>query len=331
MSNSPMVSHTHISPNRNHPRNHRIDKITVHHMAMVGGTVERCGAVFAPKSRKASSNYGIGIDGRVGLYVDEGDRSWASSNARNDNRAVTIEVANDGGAPDWHVSDASWDSLVELCADICRRNGIDRLIWTGDANGNLTCHYMFAATACPGPYLKGRMAELATAVNAKLGGSAPAPAPQPAPKPQGVGGSTDDLARRVIAGEFGTGDARKQALGSRYDEVQARVNQLLGAGGPAPKPQATDIDQLARDVIAGKYGSGEARKRALGGNYEAVQARVNQMLGAAPAPSRPVQNIDAVARAVIRGDYGNGADRERRLRAAGYDPAAVQRRVNQLL
>ena len=184
MSNSPLVSFTRISPNKNHPRNHRIDKITVHHMAMVGGTVERCGAVFAPKSRKASSNYGIGIDGRVGLYVDEGDRSWASSNARNDNRAVTIEVANDGGAPDWHVSDASWNSLVELCADICRRNGIDRLIWTGDANGNLTCHYMFAATACPGPYLKGRMAELATAVNAKLGGSAPAP--QPAPQPQGL-------------------------------------------------------------------------------------------------------------------------------------------------
>lgn len=184
MSNSPMVSHTHISPNKNHPRNRRIDKITVHHMAIVGGTVEQCGNVFAPTSRQASSNYGIGVDGRVGLYVDEGDRSWASSNEQNDHRAVTIEVANDGGAPDWHVSDASWDSLVELCADICRRNGIQRLIWTGDANGNLTCHYMFAATACPGPYLKGRMAELATAVNAKLGGSAPAP--QPAPKPQGL-------------------------------------------------------------------------------------------------------------------------------------------------
>lgn len=184
MSNSPMVSHTHISPNKNHPRNRRIDKITVHHMAIVGGTVEQCGNVFAPTSRQASSNYGIGVDGRVGLYVDEGDRSWASSNEQNDHRAVTIEVANDGGAPDWHVSDASWDSLVELCADICRRNGIQRLIWTGDANGNLTCHYMFAATACPGPYLKGRMAELATAVNAKLGGSVPAP--QPAPKPQGL-------------------------------------------------------------------------------------------------------------------------------------------------
>lgn len=171
--------------------------------------------------------------------------------------------------------------------------------------------------------------ELAKGILACFGVGASAPAPQPAPQPQGVTGSTDDLARRVIAGEFGTGDARKRALGSRYDEVQARVNQLLGAGGPAP--QAPDIDQMARDVIAGKYGVGEARKRALGGNYAAVQARVNQMLGAAPAPSQPSQNLDAVARAVIRGDYGNGADRERRLRAAGYDPAAVQRRVNQML
>ena len=213
MSNSPLVSFTRISPNKNRPRNHRIDKITVHHMAMVGGTVERCGAVFAPKSRKASSNYGIGIDGRVGLYVDEGDRSWASSNARNDNRAVTIEVANDGGAPDWHVSDASWNSLVELCADICRRNGIPRLVWTGDANGSLTCHYMFAATACPGPYLKRRMAELATAVNAKLGS---APAPQPAPEPQGLavdgywGEATTRRIQEVLGCPFHDGKISRQ-------------------------------------------------------------------------------------------------------------------------
>lgn len=205
MSNSPMVSHTRISPNKNHPRNHRIDKVTVHHMAIVGGTVERCGDVFAPTSRRASSNYGIGVDGRVGLYVDEGDRSWASSNPQNDHRAVTIEVANDGGAPDWHVSDASWDALVELCADICRRNGISRLKWTGDANGNLTCHYMFASTACPGPYLKGRMAELADAVNAKLGGgSTPAPAPAPAPSGIEVDGLWGSGTTRALQRHFGT-------------------------------------------------------------------------------------------------------------------------------
>ena len=216
MSNSPMVSHTHISPNKNHPRNRRIDKITVHHMAIVGGTVEQCGNVFAPSSRQASSNYGIGVDGRVGLYVDEGDRSWASSNPQNDHRAVTIEVANDGGAPDWHVSDASWNALVELCADICRRRGIDRLIWTGDANGNLTCHYMFAATACPGPYLKGRMAELAAAVNARLGGSAPAPTPKPAPKPRGLavdgywGEATTRRIQEVLGCPFKDGKISRQ-------------------------------------------------------------------------------------------------------------------------
>lgn len=179
-----------------------------------------------------------------------------------------------------------------------------------------------------------QMDDLARGILACFGVGADAvPAPQPpAPtQPQGATGSTDDLARRVIAGEFGTGEARKAALGARYGEVQARVNQMLGAGSTAPKPQTPNIDQLARDVIAGKYGTGEARKKALGANYAAVQARVNQMLGAGDAPSQPAQSLDAVARAVIRGDYGNGADRERRLRAAGYDPAAVQRRVNQLL
>ena len=231
MSNSPMVSHTHISPNKNHPRNRRIDKITVHHMAIVGGTVEQCGNVFAPTSRQASSNYGIGVDGRVGLYVDEGDRSWASSNEQNDHRAVTIEVANDGGAPDWHVSDASWDSLVELCADICRRNGIQRLIWTGDANGNLTCHYMFAATACPGPYLKGRMAELATAVNAKLGGSVPGAA------------------------------ARTQAAGPGR-------GRLLGRGHHAPHPGGAGLPLQGRQEDSRQNPQHKHRLKACTGGWE---------------------------------------------------------------
>ena len=88
MSNSKLVNYTRLSPNCNKPRNHKIDKITIHHMA--GNlTVEQCGAVFAPTSRQASSNYGIGSDGRVGLYVDEANRSWCSSNAANDHRAIT--------------------------------------------------------------------------------------------------------------------------------------------------------------------------------------------------------------------------------------------------
>lgn len=166
MSNSSLVSYTKISPHRTVPRNHAIDTITIHHMA--GNlSVETCGNVF--QSRQASANYGIGTDGRVGMYVEEADRSWASANAANDHRAVTIEVANDGGAPDWHVSDTALEKCVELCVDICQRNGIERLNFTGDKSGNLTMHKWFYATACPGPYLESRFPGIAQEVNRRLG------------------------------------------------------------------------------------------------------------------------------------------------------------------
>ena len=167
MSNSSLVSYTKISPNSS-ARAGKISKITPHHMA--GNlSVETCGEIFSRPSRQASANYGIGSDGRIALYVDESRRSWASSNAANDQRAVTIEVANSSRGGDWPVSAAAWNSLVTLCVDICRRNGIARLDWTGDASGSLTTHDMFAATACPGPYLKARMPLLAKAVNERLG------------------------------------------------------------------------------------------------------------------------------------------------------------------
>ncbi len=168
MSNSKLISYTKQSPNRTSPRTAKIDRITIHHMA--GNlSVERCGEGFAARSRQASANYGIGTDGRIALYVDEADRAWTSSNAENDHRAVTIEVANDGGAPDWHVSQKALDALIELCADICRRNGIKRLNYTGDTTGNLTMHKWFKATECPGPYLSDLFPRIASEVNRKLG------------------------------------------------------------------------------------------------------------------------------------------------------------------
>lgn len=167
MSNSSLVNYIALSPNRTAPRTGKITKITPHHMA--GNlTVEQCGNVFASSERQASSNYGIGTDGRIGMYVEEKNRSWASSNAANDHVSVTIEVANSTSTDPWPISDKAWDSLVNLCADICKRNGIKSLSWTGDKDGSLTCHYMFASTACPGPTLKGRMQELANTVNARL-------------------------------------------------------------------------------------------------------------------------------------------------------------------
>lgn len=168
MSNSSLVNYTRISPNHSSRNGRRITKITPHHMA--GNlSVERCGAVFAPTSRQASSNYGIDTDGRVGLYVNESDRAWTSSSYENDSQAVTIEVANDEIGGNWHVSDKAWNKLVELCVDICKRNGIPKLTYTGGPDGTLTTHRMFAATSCPGPYLNSRMAELANTVNARLG------------------------------------------------------------------------------------------------------------------------------------------------------------------
>ena len=167
MSNSSLVNYTQFSPNCSKPRNHSIDKITIHHMA--GNlTVEQCGGVFAPSSREASANYGIGTDGRVGLYVDEANRSWCSSNSANDNRAVTIEVANDEVGGDWHVSDTALAKLIDLCVDICQRNSISRINYTGDKSGNLTMHKWFAATACPGPYLESKFPYIAEQVNARL-------------------------------------------------------------------------------------------------------------------------------------------------------------------
>ena len=127
MSNSPLVSYTRISPNKNSPRNQNIYIISPH--CVVGQvTVERLGEIFASTSRDASSNYGIGYDGRVGMYVEEKDRSWCTSSSWNDNRAVTIEVASDTYHP-YAITDEAYYKLIDLMADICKRNGKTKILW----------------------------------------------------------------------------------------------------------------------------------------------------------------------------------------------------------
>lgn len=176
MSNSSLVSYTRISPNKTTPRNHKIDTITIHCMA--GDlSVENCGNLFAKSSRQASSNYGIGSDGRIAMYVEEKDRSWCSSNKSNDHRAITIEVANDGGAETgWHISDKAYNALIALLVDICKRNDIKKLLWKADKSligkvdkQNMTVHRWFAAKACPGDYLYNLHGQIAEEVNEILG------------------------------------------------------------------------------------------------------------------------------------------------------------------
>lgn len=272
MSNSKLVNYTKLSPNCNKPRNHKIDTITIHHMA--GNlSVEACGEVFARPSRQASANYGVSTDGRIGLYVDEANRAWTSSSPENDNRAVTIEVANDGGAPDWHVSDKALAATIDLCVDICRRNGIDALRYTGNKFGNLTMHKWFAATACPGPYLSSKFPYIAQEVNKRLKAGQTSQAAPTTKAP------TEALAREVIAGKWGNNpDRQKRLAAAGYDPaaVQALVNKLL-QGRPAKKSAET----VALEVIAGKWGDGSKRRELLaaaGYNFAEVQAAVNKIL-----------------------------------------------------
>ena len=178
MSNSNLVSYTKWSPNHSGTRNHSINIITIH-MVVGQCSVEALGDIFAPTSRQASSNYGIGYDGRIGQYVDEANRSWCSSSSWNDNRAITIETASDTTYP-YAVKDAAYESLINLCADICKRNGKSKMVWyptwdefeanyeKDDKTMYMTLHRWFAATSCPGAYLEEHMSDIAERVTKML-------------------------------------------------------------------------------------------------------------------------------------------------------------------
>lgn len=176
MSNSSFVDYVKISPNRTIPRRGKISKIIIHHMA--GDlTVEICGSVFAPASRKASAHYGIGSDGRIGMYCEEKDRAWTTGH-QIDHQAVTIEVADDVIGNGWHSSDKAMKSLVVLCTDICRRNGITNPTYTGDDNGTFLMHKWYQATDCPGAYLESKFWWIAQEVNKSLNKDKEEPEPR---------------------------------------------------------------------------------------------------------------------------------------------------------
>lgn len=204
MSNSPLVVYTRISPNSN-MRTAKTDSIVIHHFGTVNGSIETVGADFSRKERKASANYGIGSDGRVALYVDESRRSQATNNWQVDNRSITIEVQNDGGWPDWHVSDKALAALIELCTDICRRNNIPRLNYTGDKSGNLLMHKWEFNTICPGPYLESKFPYIAEEVNKRLGVSEPVPAPEAEQKNDYSGLAIGDVITLIPVTRYTTG------------------------------------------------------------------------------------------------------------------------------
>lgn len=177
--NSPLVAFTLLSPNHSGQRNHKIDRISPH--CVVGQcTAEGLGDWFHRPSTQASSNYGIDKNGRVGLYVEEKNRSWCTSSNENDQRAVTIECASDKVEP-YAMNEVVYDRLIDLCVDICQRNGKKKLLWFGDKKKSLdyqpkedemliTVHRWFANKSCPGNWLYARLGDLAAKVTARLSG-----------------------------------------------------------------------------------------------------------------------------------------------------------------
>ena len=311
-------------------KGYKVCKITPHHMAgILSG--EQCAKLFQNPNRQASANYCIGNDGGIVGCVDENNRAWTSSSSSNDCQAITIEVSNSSTGGDWPISDAAWNSLVNLCVDICKRYGFT-LKYDGTKNGSLTRHNMFAATSCPGKYLQNRFQELADTVNAKLSGSTTTSSSTSSNKK-----SNETIAEEVIQGKWGNGDDRKNRLiaaGYDYNAIQKIVNQKLGvASSNSTTSNKKSIDTIVNEVIAGKWGNGEDRKTRLqnaGYNYSEIQSAVNNKLSGKSTSSNKKSN-ETIANEVIAGKWGNGADRKNRLTAAGYDYNAIQKIVNQKL
>lgn len=227
--NSPLVKHTNISPHKTAPRNAKIDTITIH--CVVGQvTAESLGSWFKQPNTQASSNYGVDKDGRVGLYVDEKDRSWCTSSGANDNRAVTIEVASDTTHP-YAVTDKAFSGLLDLVTDICKRNGIVKLLWKGDKaligqvdKQNLTVHRWFANKSCPGDYLYNLHGKIADEVNKRL--NAAAPTPEQPSTPTQTTGANDEIIWNFLKGKGLNDFAVAGIMGNLYAESGLKPNNL---------------------------------------------------------------------------------------------------------
>ena len=297
-------------------RSRAVDRIVVHFTATLASARNNATYFARNEGQGASAHYFVDdITPEIYQSVAEGDTAWHAGDWQMNCRAIGIEVVSAG--EDFSATEV--EKLGWLVRRLMARYGIG-------ASGVIR-HYDVTGKLCPAPYVA---ASKWAALKARItGGGSSGGTTEAAPS-----GTVAELARRVIAGEFGNGDARRAALGSRYDEVQAEVNRILSGGsasqGSSSFGAGVDIEGLAQAVIRGDYGNGDARRAALGTNYDTVQARVNEILGVGGSSdgSSGGADIDALARAVIRGDYGNGAERKRRLGSL-YD--AVQARVNEIL
>lgn len=289
--NSPLVTYTNITKHKTSPRKQAIDTITIH--CIVGQWTAKQGCdYFANTDRECSANYVVGKDGSIGLSVEEKDRSWCSSSGANDHRAITIEVASDTTAP-YAVTDAAYEALIKLVADVCMRNGIKQLLWKGDKSligqvdkQNMTVHRWFANKSCPGDYLYSRHSDIANRVNAILNAATPAPPVQVEPE-----------VKKYYRVRKSWTDAKSQ----------------LGA-----------YTVLANAIKKCKEGYAVF-------DWNGVQVYPTVEESKVETPVEPTTNYETIAREVIAGKWGNGAERKQRLEAAGYPYTIIQSMVNALL
>lgn len=314
MSNSTLVNCTVKSPNHSGARTHKIDTLTPH--CVVGQlSAESIGGCFTSSSRQASCNYGIGTDGRVVLCVDEANRSWCSSSNSNDQRAVTIECASDKTSP-YAMNDAVYSKLVELCADICRRNGKTKVLWLGSkektlaytpANNEmvLTAHRWFANKSCPGDWLYSRYGELAEKINALLGTA--------------------------------SGDSKVQETNTSFPAVPFKVKVLVSDLNIRKTPAMGDNvkGQTGKGVFTivevqngwGKLKSGAGWIYLENKEYVTIL----ESTASSGGQTETKKSINEIAKEVIQGKWGNGGERKKKLEAAGYNYAQVQAVVNKMV
>lgn len=292
--------------------NHAIDTITIH--CIVGQWTAKQGCdYFATTDRECSANYVVGKDGSIGLSVEEKDRCWCSSSSSNDHRAITIEVASDTAHP-YAVTDEAYNALIKLVADICKRNGIKKLLWKADKSligqvdkQNMTVHRWFANKSCPGEYLYSRHSDIAAKVNALLGDSAGETTQTP----------TTQTLYRVQVGAY-----------SKKANADAMLEKIRKAGFDTYMVQ---VDGLYK-VQVGAY-SKKSNADAMAAKLKAsgFDTYITTKSGTAVSAGTQKKSVTELAKEVIAGKWGNGSDRNNRLTQAGYDYAAVQAKVNELM
>ena len=302
--NSGLVAVKKLSPNHSGKRTHSIDRISPH--CVVGQcTAEGLGDWFGKSSTKASSNYGIDRNGRVGLYVEENNRSWCTSSNSNDQRAITIECASDTREP-YTMNNKVYETLIKLCTYICKRNGKKKLLWLGDKTRALnytpksgemiiTVHRWFANKSCPGDWLYSRLGDVAKRVTANLNST----------QPSTTGSTQVPFTVKVLISNL------------NYRSEPSMNGQVKGQTG---KGTFTIIEV---NNGWGKLKSGVGWIYLNNPSYCVVERSVSTSLNK--------KSVDQVAKEVIEGKWGNGADRKKRLTEAGYNYSEVQKKVNKLL